>query len=173
MSVREGHAKIEPRIVFHVKYGRHGLDGSTVMDFKGCRADDQIACLPKTIGTQRSTCSFHPGEGGIPVTLHGKRNFANKWLNHGVNRRGMNLKRATKLPAGTQTDPFPPFLRWNSVLDAMKWSLRLESIGGNKSCRNKNIEICVFLCYGLFWRFAVKVKGGLTIVENLLWTSSI
>lgn len=101
MSVREGHAKIEPRIVFHVKYGRHGLDGSTVTDFKGCRADDQIACLPKTIGIQRSTCSFHPGEGGIPATLHGKRNFANKWLNHGVNRRGMNSKRATKLPAGT------------------------------------------------------------------------
>ena len=59
-------------------------------------APDRIACLSKTIGTQRPTCRFHPWRGG--VEYHGKRNFANKWLNHGVNRRGVHSKRAAILP---------------------------------------------------------------------------
>lgn len=71
--------EIEARIVFHVKYGGDGREWRTSKD----PASDQIGCLSKTIGTR------------VEYAFHGKRNFANKWLNHGVNHRDVHSKRET------------------------------------------------------------------------------
>lgn len=82
--VCRAHGEIEARIVFHVKYGGDGREWRTSKD----SASDQIGCLSKTIGTR------------VEYAFHGKRNFANKWLNHGVDHRDVHSKREAKLCAG-------------------------------------------------------------------------
>lgn len=78
------HGEIEAGIVFHVKYGGDGREWRTSKD----PASDQIGCLSKTIGTR------------VEYAFHGKRNFANKWLNHGVDHRDVHSKREARICAG-------------------------------------------------------------------------
>lgn len=85
--VCRAHGEIEARIVFHVKYGGDGREWRTSKD----SASDQIGCLSKTIGTR------------VEYAFHGKRNFANKWLNHGVDRRDAHSKREAKICTGIHT----------------------------------------------------------------------